>query len=126
MQIVFLASSMASRGEHSYRLLEEVGSVLRARRMAYRIFAARSVEPELAENIGAIPHFTHSLYNYDCVYNNLGPILTEPSFRWIDQLWGGAPTIESRRPIAQIAAKAVPRRAIEIYPARISRLEGAQ
>jgi glycosyltransferase involved in cell wall biosynthesis len=94
MEIIFLASSMATRGEHSYRLIEEVGRVLRSRALSHRIFAAKSVEPQVVESMAVVPHFTHSLYDYDCVYNNLGPILTETSFRWLDRVWGGAPALE--------------------------------
>src|SRR5271170_1653337 len=94
MEIVFLASSMSTRGEHSYRLIGEVGSVLRTRELPHRVFAARSVEPEVAESLTVVPHFAHSLYDYDCVYNNLGPILTGTSYRWLDRLWGGPPTLE--------------------------------
>jgi glycosyltransferase involved in cell wall biosynthesis len=94
MQIVLLASSMSNRGEHSYRLIEEVTTALHARDLRYRIFAAKSIEPEVAASTAVVPHFTHGLYDYDCVYNNLGPILTDTSFRWLDRLWGGSPALE--------------------------------
>jgi glycosyltransferase involved in cell wall biosynthesis len=94
MEIIFLASSMANRGEHSYRVIEEVGAALQSRDISYRIFSTRTIEPEIAHNKAVVPHFTHSLYEYRCVYNNLGPILTDPSFRWIDEVRGGAQALE--------------------------------
>jgi glycosyltransferase involved in cell wall biosynthesis len=94
MEIVLLASSLSNRGEHSYRLIGEVGRALRARDLSYRVFAAKSLEPEIAEETAVFPHFTRGLYDSDSVYNNLGPILTDPSFDRLYQIWGVAPTLE--------------------------------
>jgi glycosyltransferase involved in cell wall biosynthesis len=94
MEVILLASSMVNCGDHSYRLIEEIGATLLSRNLPYRVFAAKSVEPEIVESMAVVPHFTHNLYYVHSVYNNLGSILTKTSFRWLDRLWGGARALE--------------------------------
>lgn len=63
MEIVFLDNGLIGRGEHSYSLAKSVGAALARRGLSHRIFAARSADPSVVVELGAIPHFTHTLYD---------------------------------------------------------------
>jgi glycosyltransferase involved in cell wall biosynthesis len=74
MDIVFLDNGLISKGEHSYSLVKTVGAALSRRGLAHRIFAAKGVDPSIAAEIDAIPHFTRSLYD------NESPFFTRPAW----------------------------------------------
>ena len=62
MEVIVLDNGFQSRGEHSYRLLLEVGDALSRRKIAHRIFGVRDADASAVADIGAIPWFTKSLY----------------------------------------------------------------
>src|SRR6201996_7866167 len=62
MEVIVLDNGFRSRGEHSYRLLLEVGEALSRRKIAHRIFGVRDADAAAVAEIGAIPWFTKSLY----------------------------------------------------------------
>jgi glycosyltransferase involved in cell wall biosynthesis len=62
MEVIVLDNGFRSRGEHSYRLLLEVGEALSRRKIAHRIFGVRDADASAVADIGAIPWFTKSLY----------------------------------------------------------------
>jgi len=74
MDIVFLDNGLISKGEHSYSLARTVGAALSRRGFPHRIFAAQCVDPTIVAEIGAIPHFSRSLYD------NESPLLTLPAW----------------------------------------------
>jgi glycosyltransferase involved in cell wall biosynthesis len=74
MEIVFLDNGLISRGEHSYSLVKTVGAALSRRGLPCRVFAARCMDPAIAAELGAVPHFTRTLYD------NEGPLLEIPAW----------------------------------------------
>lgn len=74
MEIVFLDNGLISRGEHSYSLVKTVGAALSRRGLPHRIFAAKVVDRSIVAELGAIPHFTRSLYD------NESPLLELPAW----------------------------------------------
>jgi glycosyltransferase involved in cell wall biosynthesis len=74
MEVLFLDNGLISKGEHSYSLVKTVGAALSRRGLSHRIFAAKVVDPSIAAEIGAIPHFRRSLYD------NESPFFTLPAW----------------------------------------------
>lgn len=74
MEIVFLDNGLISRGEHSYSLAKTVGAALTRRSLPHRIFAAKSADATVVAELGAMPHFTRSLYD------NESPLLELPTW----------------------------------------------
>jgi len=74
MEIIFLDNGLISRGEHSYSLSRTIGGALSRQGLSHRIFAARCVDPTVAAELGAVAHFTRSLYD------NESPFLTLPTW----------------------------------------------
>jgi glycosyltransferase involved in cell wall biosynthesis len=88
MEIVFLDNGLISKGEHSYSLVKSVGAALARRTLPFRVFAPRCVDPLIAAEIGAIPHFTRSLYD------NESPLVELPAWA---RGRGSSPAISERR-----------------------------
>jgi glycosyltransferase involved in cell wall biosynthesis len=63
MQVIFLDNGLIGRGEHSYSLLKQVGKSLARRGLRARPFGAKAMDPSVAAELGAVPHFSHSLYS---------------------------------------------------------------
>jgi glycosyltransferase involved in cell wall biosynthesis len=63
MEIVLLDNGLISRGEHSYSLAKTVGAALSRRGLPHRLFATKNVDLSIATELGAIAHFTRSLYD---------------------------------------------------------------
>jgi glycosyltransferase involved in cell wall biosynthesis len=95
MEIVFLDNGLISRGEHSYSLVKAVGAALTRRGLAYRIFGPRIVDPSITAELGAVPHFTRSLYDHAC------PLVTLPA--WMRQR-GAKAAISERRSAKRLNA----------------------
>src|SRR5579864_6172189 len=62
MEIIVLDNGLSGRGEHSYHLLCEVCKALSQRGIAYRVFGAKEMDSAIIDDIGALPHFSRSLY----------------------------------------------------------------
>lgn len=62
MDVVFLDNGLIGFGEHSYSLIRQVGAALSRRGVSWRVYGARKIDPRVAEEFGAAPHFSHSLY----------------------------------------------------------------
>lgn len=72
MDIVLIANGLTNRGEHSYRLIQEVSSALARRAIGCHVYAARSLDPAIITEEIATPHFKYSLYD------SVGPRVPEP------------------------------------------------
>jgi glycosyltransferase involved in cell wall biosynthesis len=84
MHIVLIANGLANRGEHSYRLIQEVRSALARRGIGVSAFASKSLDPAIMEEGVAVPHFKHSLYD------SVGPLLPNQWVQSLQKLWSGA------------------------------------
>lgn len=62
MEIIVLDNGLRSRGEHSYHLLIEICKAMSRRGIPYRVFGTKRMERAIIADIGALPHFTGSLY----------------------------------------------------------------
>lgn len=62
MDVFFLDGSLAHRGGHSYSLARKVGEAVAARGHGVRVFGTRTMDREVADDLGAVPHFSASLY----------------------------------------------------------------
>jgi glycosyltransferase involved in cell wall biosynthesis len=63
MELIFLDAGLTNKAGHSYTLAKLASRALACRRIQYRIFGLCSLEASIAAEIGAIPHFTRSLYD---------------------------------------------------------------
>jgi glycosyltransferase involved in cell wall biosynthesis len=63
MEIIVLDTGLISKGEHSYTLAAKLADALSRRRLPYSMFGAASLAPSITEELGAVPHFQHSLYD---------------------------------------------------------------
>lgn len=62
MDVVFLDGGLNALGGHSYSLVKKVAAVVGARGHRVQIFGMRTMDREIAEELGAVPHFNASLY----------------------------------------------------------------
>lgn len=62
MDVVFLDNGLIGKGEHSFTLIREVGDALSRRGVGWTAYGARGMDPKVAQELGAVPHFSHSLY----------------------------------------------------------------
>ena len=81
MNIVLIANGLTYRGEHSYRLIQEVSGVLSRRSIRHNVFAARSLDPSVVAEKIADPHFAHTLYDF------IGPSFPSLAQRKLDKRW---------------------------------------
>ncbi len=63
MEVIFLDNGLIGKGEHSYSLIKLVGERLTLCGVRYRIFGMKSIDPMIVAEIGALPHFSRSLYD---------------------------------------------------------------
>ncbi|WP_237355399.1 glycosyltransferase [Xanthobacter sp. YC-JY1] len=63
VDVVFLDGGLNARGGHSYSLVKKVGAAVAARGHRVRIFGMRTMDREIADELGAVPHFSASLYD---------------------------------------------------------------
>lgn len=62
MEIIFTDNGLIGKGEHSYTLIKKVGEALTRRGFRHRAFGVKSIDPSIVKELGAVPHFSHSLY----------------------------------------------------------------
>jgi hypothetical protein len=77
MEIIFLDNGLMTAGEHSYSLAKKVGEALARRALRHRVFGMKSIDPLIVAEIGAVPHFSRSLYE------NNSPTWNEISLRFL-------------------------------------------
>jgi glycosyltransferase involved in cell wall biosynthesis len=63
MEVIFLDNGLIGKGEHSYALAAKLAEALSRRNLRYRMFGVQSLDRSIAEELGANPHFKHSLYD---------------------------------------------------------------
>ena len=63
MELIFLDAGLQNKAGHSYRLAKAVSENLKRRNLPHRVFGLRSLEASIAQETGAIPHFSRSLYD---------------------------------------------------------------
>lgn len=63
MEVIVLDNGLTSKGEHSYTLAAKLAQALSRRNLQYRMFGVQSLDPSIAEELGATPHFKRSLYD---------------------------------------------------------------
>jgi glycosyltransferase involved in cell wall biosynthesis len=63
MELVLIDSGLVNKAGHSYTLAKLVSQAMARRSLPHRIFALRGLDPAIAEEIGAIAHFSRSLYD---------------------------------------------------------------
>jgi glycosyltransferase involved in cell wall biosynthesis len=81
MNVVLLANGLTDRGEHSYRLIQEVRRTLMRRGIGCDVYAARSLDPAIIGEKIATPHFRYSLYD------SVGPRMPEILAGMLDKRW---------------------------------------
>jgi len=62
MEVIFVDNGLIGKGEHSYSLIKLVGERLTLCGVGYRAFGMKSIDAMIVEEIGALPHFSRSLY----------------------------------------------------------------
>src|SRR5258705_4519099 len=62
VEIIFVDNGLIGKGEHSYSLIKLVGERLTLCGVRYRAFGMKSIDPMIVAEIGAVPHFSRSLY----------------------------------------------------------------
>jgi glycosyltransferase involved in cell wall biosynthesis len=62
MEVIFVDNGLIGKGEHSYSLIKLVGERLTRCGVRYRVFGTKSIDPMIVAEIGALPHFSRSLY----------------------------------------------------------------
>ncbi|MFG1205004.1 glycosyltransferase [Xanthobacter aminoxidans] len=62
VDVIFLDGGLNALGGHSYSLVKKVGAAVAARGHRVRIFGMRTMDREIADELGAVPHFSASLY----------------------------------------------------------------
>ena len=65
MELILIDSGLVNKVGHHYMLDKAVSGALARQKLRYRIFAQSGLEPSIAAEIGAIPHFSRS--PYECV-----------------------------------------------------------
>jgi glycosyltransferase involved in cell wall biosynthesis len=65
VELIFIDSGLQNKAGHSYTLAKTVSVALARRKSRYRIFGLSGLDTSIAAEIGAIPHFSRSLY--ECV-----------------------------------------------------------
>jgi glycosyltransferase involved in cell wall biosynthesis len=63
MELIFLDAGLMNKAGHSYKLAKAVSQNLDHRKLRHRVFGLQSLEVSIAAEIGAIPHFSRSLYD---------------------------------------------------------------
>lgn len=62
MEVIFVDNGLIGKGEHSYSLIKLIGERLTLCGVRHRAFGMKSLDPMIVAEIGAIPHFSRSLY----------------------------------------------------------------
>lgn len=62
MELIVLDNGLIGKSGHSYNLAKIVSETLSRRNLPHRIFGMCGLDPSIAEETGAIPHFSRSLY----------------------------------------------------------------
>lgn len=81
MHVVLIANGLTNRGEHSYRLIQEVRRTLVRRGIGCDAYAARSLDLSIVEEKLAAPHFKYSLYD------SIGPRVPEVLLGMMERRW---------------------------------------
>lgn len=63
MELIFLDAGLVNKAGHSYKLAKAVSQNLDRRNLRRRVFGLHNLDVSIAEEIGAIPHFSRSLYD---------------------------------------------------------------
>jgi glycosyltransferase involved in cell wall biosynthesis len=63
MEVICLDNGLIGKGEHSYNLAAKLAGELSRRNLRYRLFGLQTMDQSIVEELGAIPHFQHSLYD---------------------------------------------------------------
>lgn len=80
MDIVLVANGLTNRGEHSYRLIQEVRGALERRSIGCHVYAARALDPDVIAEKIAVPHFKYTFY--DSVGPRVSDLLTQKLTWW--------------------------------------------
>src|SRR5258708_7561170 len=70
MEVIFVDNGLIGKGEHSYSLIKLVGERLTLCGVRYRAFGMKSMDPMIVAEIGALPHFSRSLYQSESPTSN--------------------------------------------------------
>lgn len=63
MELIFLDAGLVNKAGHSYKLAKAISQNLDRRNLRRRIFGLHNLDVSIAAEIGAIPHFSRSLYD---------------------------------------------------------------
>src|ERR1700730_19277119 len=63
MEFILLDAGLLNKAGHSYKLAKAVSQNLDRRNLNHRIFGLHSLDASITAEIGAIPHFSRSLYD---------------------------------------------------------------
>jgi glycosyltransferase involved in cell wall biosynthesis len=63
VDVTLVANGLTHRGEHSYRLIQEVRRALARRGIGCHVYSLRSLDAAIAKEGIAIPHFKYSFYD---------------------------------------------------------------
>lgn len=85
-EVILLDSSLTVHSGHSRSVIEEIATGLCDRGLQYRVFSAKSVEPEIVEAMSVVPHFSRTLYDAPHVYANATSIRSKSLFVVLSKL----------------------------------------
>src|SRR2546429_7895026 len=63
MELIFLDPGLLNKAGHSYKLAKAVSQKLDRRNLRHRVFGLHRLDASITAEIGAIPHFSRSLYD---------------------------------------------------------------
>jgi glycosyltransferase involved in cell wall biosynthesis len=85
LELILIDSGLVNKAGHHYMLAKTLSGALARRKLRYRIFGMSGLEPSIAAEIGAIPHFSRS------PYETVPFSRSEEWLRSIAAIFGGAP-----------------------------------
>lgn len=88
--IVLVANGFTHRAEHSYRLIQEVRGAAAGSGIECQVYAPRCLDPAIAKEEAAIPHFR------DTLYDSVGRHPSHPLIRKFGRILPGASQIADR------------------------------
>jgi glycosyltransferase involved in cell wall biosynthesis len=95
LELILIDSGLLNKAGHSYTLAKTVSEALSRRGVRHRIFGLRGVDTSIAVEIGAIPHFSRSLYDgVDISWREKGLRSVAAIFRGVQ---AGGSTLSERR-----------------------------
>src|SRR5262245_7490713 len=91
MELIFLDAGLVNKAGHSYKLAKAASQNLAGRNLRHRVFGLHNLDTSIIAEIGAIPHFSRSLYDGEDLS------WSEKRLRAVTALFRSAPTTATDR-----------------------------